>query len=141
MGTRLGLIPPPQCHLSTYIPIFLTAPVVITENPSPSEIPLLVGETATLSCAARSIPRPEITWFRVTADNRPPEILSTSSPNIDVGDIENLPNYTNRAAINVTVMGEEDFAAYFCVADNGFNNANSTETTLIRAGKREPLWI
>ena len=106
--------------------------VNITEDPQ-STGPLLVGETATFTCQARSIPPPTITWFRFQngmevelVDNDDITITSQSQPE---------DSFTTRSVLSVRVTGDEDFTEYFCVGDNQFDNSTSDNATLVQAGR------
>ena len=80
------------------------------------------------TCQARSIPAPNITWFRFQngtnvrlMDNDGDDINIASQPE---------DSFTTRSTLSVMVTGDEDFTEYFCVGDNGFDNSTSDNATL-----------
>ena len=102
--------------------------VNITEDPQ-STGPVMVGETAMFTCQARSIPAPNIIWFRfqngmnvrLLGNGDDITIMSQSQPE---------DSFTTRSVLSVRVTGDEDFTRYFCVGDNGFDNSTSERAQL-----------
>ena len=105
-----------------------TAMVTITEDPQPTG-PVLVGETAVFTCQARSIPAPNITWFRL--ENGTNVRLMDNDDDINImSQSQPEDSFTTRSTLSVMVTGDEDFTEYFCVGDNGFDNSTSDNATL-----------
>ena len=102
-----------------------TAPVVIVEQPFPPDQPLMlmIGETATLTCAASSIPSTVITWFRVQ-NGAGPNLELVSGGDVIISSLE-VNDTTVRSTLQLILANEEDFAGYFCLGDNGFISAES----------------
>ena len=95
--------------------------VNITGNPQ-STGPVLVGETAVFTCQARSIPAPNITWFRL--ENGMAFGLLDNDNTINITS-QPEDSFTTSSTLSVMVTGDEDFTEYFCVGDNGFDNSTS----------------
>ena len=108
--------------------LFSVAMVNITEDPQ-STGPVMVEETAMFTCQARSIPAPNIIWFRfqngmnvrLLGNGDDITIMSQSQPE---------DSFTTRSVLSVRVTGDEDFTRYFCVGDNGFDDTTSDNATL-----------
>ena len=106
------------------------AMVNIIEDPQ-STAPLLVGETANFTCQARSIPSPNIIWFRFQ-NGMAVGVLDNGDDIMITSQLE--ANSTTNSTLMVMVTGDEDFTRYFCVGDNGFDNSTSDTATLVQAG-------
>ena len=108
----------------------LPAPVVIEEQPV-STGPLTLGDVATFSCTASSIPSPTITWFRGQPGM---ETLLMNDTNVVIITVEVTDNMV-RSTLQLTLVNEMDFTDYFCRGDNGFNTADSNVVQAVRLGK------
>ena len=97
-----------------------------------STAPLLVGETASFSCAAESFPVSNITWFRVESGPTDVQLMDNGA---DIDIMSEVTDNTTSSSLSVLVQGAEDFTQYFCVADNGFDNESSDTVDLVQAGK------
>ena len=102
--------------------------VNITEDPQPTG-PVLVGETAMFTCQARSIPPPNITWFRFQNGMAAGVLDNGDDINI-MSQLQPEDSFTTRSVLSVRVTGDEDFTEYFCVGDNGFDNTASERAQL-----------
>ena len=104
--------------------------MIITRQPV-STAPLLVGETASFSCEAKSNPVSRITWFRVDSSLLGIQLEDNGADII----IESAVTDTiSSSKVAVLVLGAESFTQYFCVADNGFGSETSSLVDLIQAG-------
>ena len=104
------------------------AMVNITEDPQPTG-PVLVGEMAVFTCQARSIPSPNITWFRFQNGMAVGVLDNGDDINI-MSQLQPEDSFTTRSVLSVRVTGDEDFTEYFCAGDNGFDNTASERAQL-----------
>ena len=103
--------------------------MVIVEQPVAPDRPLVIGETATLTCVASSIPSPVITWFRVQNGAGPVELVNGGDVMIMI-----VNDTTVRSTLQLVLANEADFAGYFCRGDNGFVSEDSNTVQITLAG-------
>ena len=104
----------------------------ITSNPVSSLGPLVEGvDSATLTCEAKSIPRPDIQWFRVVNGGQPQQVTITANIAVNVTEVD---TFVSRGSLEFMVVGAEDFGEYFCRASNSFATIDSSTATLILGG-------
>ena len=108
-----------------------TALVVIVEQPVAPDRPLVIGQSATLTCVASSIPSPVITWFRVQNGAGPVELENGGDVMIMISEVDDT---TVRSTLQLVLANEADFAGYFCRGDNGFVSVDSNTVQIILAG-------
>ena len=116
---------------ATSDPAQLPSVVNITRQPE-SPAPLLVGEEANLTCEARSVPRPNITWFRLEGED---QVLVDNLSNVRIILEAVMDEFSTRSLLSVMVEGDADFTSYFCVAESGFDNTTSEVVQLVQAGE------
>ena len=81
----------------------------------------MVGSTVTFTCTASSIPRPDVTWFKIQN-----EMDTQLMHNIDITISEEMNTTSVRSTLQLRLVNEMDFTGYFCQGDNGFNMTDST---------------
>ena len=118
-----------QCHAHE-LSLSLPAPVVIEEQPVSTE-PLALGDMATFSCSASSIPSPTVIWFRVQHGMETPLV----NDNDIVVITEELTSDSVMSTLQLRLTSEMDFTDYFCHGDNGLSTADSNVVQAVQLGK------
>ena len=112
-----------EAHI-TYCVVSLTIVMAMITEP-PQNASQLEGRNVSFRCAAFGIPRPNITWMFAPANGMPMEPLND-------GIIIDMDDRSIRVELNLTNITSGDFGAYYCVANNMFNN--DTARALLEQG-------
>ena len=101
---------------------------MIEEQPVSTE-PLALGDIATFSYTASSIPSPTVIWFR----GQP----GMETPLVNDNDIVVITEQVNgdsvMSTLQLRLVNEMDFTDYFCRGDNGFNTTDSDIVQVVPA--------
>ena len=95
-------------------------------------MPLLIGETVSLSCIASSIPIPEISWFQT--QNGMDIELSADDNNVIITSVMQSET-TLMSTLQLSLNNEMDFTEYFCRGDNNFVRTDSNSARIEQACK------